>query len=108
MVDSNKLNLYVSGELVAQDVPLQYALIFAKAILDEYYADLSMTVIISRMCEKEVTLGAWFLESVDPYKVLTCSKCGYSRETETVPNFCEHCGAKMNYTEDDIFPGDVK
>lgn len=86
MCDSGQFNIIVNGAIVAKKVPCRSSVAFNCDVCDE-------TCYIT--VDKAEPDAVWMLESEDPYRVLCCSKCGYSRETDFTPPYCEYCGAKM-------------
>ena len=52
-MQSEYYSIYVENQLIAQHIPLQFVLIFVKAIYEEFYAEENLTVIIEREVKVE-------------------------------------------------------
>lgn len=46
---TERYRIFVNGKAVAQAVPLEYAMVFIRAIFEEYYNDHNMEVMIKEM-----------------------------------------------------------
>ena len=54
VMNSESYNVYIDNNLVGQKMPLQFALIFVKAIYGEFYAEPELAVTIKKVARAEV------------------------------------------------------
>ena len=48
-MSEKKYQVFIDGNLVAQSMRLEYALLFVKAVFEEYYNDHNMEVMVKEM-----------------------------------------------------------
>lgn len=48
-MDTRRYRVFVDGKAVAQAMPLEYAILFIKAVFEEYYNEHDMEVMIREM-----------------------------------------------------------
>ena len=53
-MNSESYNVYIDNNLVGQKMPLQFALIFIKAIYGEFYAEPELSVTIKKVAYAEM------------------------------------------------------
>ena len=67
-MNENKYYLKVDNRIVAECIPLEYALIFIKSIFENYYNDHEIVISIAEMEQRDDAIP----NDMDKY----CGKCG--------------------------------